>query len=292
MVSVSIIGSLARQSGDQFSDKDLLAIGETREFDHVISQYKNSGWNVSCYSKSEFETMARAGSLFVQHVKQDSLSLIDDDGYLRLILSDYRTKDSYLSDIRNALMPIVLIGKPEVSYWGQLFQADMMFVALRNACIYYKATVDLPEFDYANLISWICQISGLSLQETDLLLQLRYLKYAYRNRVVDAEVLDVPSAIGVAKKLAGFLINTTNHTNGNLGESNGYYEVRALEKMLVCSVGPVRMDKLSKNHPLSELWSVVCNPSMYDKPKPNSLPSWSRLVSAFLSDQPDELRAH
>jgi hypothetical protein len=61
--------------------------------------------------------------------------------------------------------------------------------------------------------------------------------------------------------------------------SNGYFEVRELEVKLVSLFKPTILDNLDHNHDLAELWSVICNPSLYDKPRSSNLPKWSALVS-------------
>jgi hypothetical protein len=161
MVSIFIIGSLARNTNDNLSDRDILAVGRPSEVTAAISGYIADGWNVTQYSHSAFCSMADAHSLFVQHVKQDGRVVRDDRGRLNAVLRSFRIKDDYSQELLAALNPIRSMKEIEESYWGKLFQSDVLYVAIRNACIFHRATVGEPIFDFCHLISWISKTANL-----------------------------------------------------------------------------------------------------------------------------------
>lgn len=282
MVSICEIGSMARGQNDQLSDKDLLAIGDSHNVDTAIANYRSSGWNVAQYSRLEFRKMARSHSLFVQHVKQDGVLVRDDYGFLKETLELYRPSRDYTNKLSAAIEPIRSIREIEQSYWGKLFQADILYVSVRNACILHKATVAEPEFDFESLVAWICATIGLTLSERNALLRLRSLKHAYRARLTNMDVSEIGDTAYTAHKLADYWACFCGSNENTRGLSNGYFETRALEGQLIRAVGPVYMDKLGRCHKLEELWSTICSSDPY-KPRPPHLQRWSKSVSDFLS---------
>jgi hypothetical protein len=284
MVSIYEIGSVARGSSDTLSDKDLLAVGCPVDVTNAVSCYVADGWNIAQYSRPEFEAMASSQSLFVQHVKQDGRAVRDDHGYLRSVLGRYNANENYIQQLPTAIDPILSLGETEQDYWALLLQADILYVAVRNACILHRATYASPDFDFRRLIEWVGEMSGLTSSEKEQLLLLRSLKHAYRERSTTIDVTDFPKAAKTAKKLATYWAYLSSSFINEQEYSNGYFEVRALEKQLVRAVGPIYMDELDGNHELAELWGTICNSNPY-KPRPPRLSSWSKQVSDFLAKQ-------
>ncbi|TMV85437.1 hypothetical protein FGG78_20820 [Thioclava sp. BHET1] len=250
----------------------------------AIEIYRINGWNVAEYSRRDFREMARSHSLFVQHVKQDGILVRDDQGFLQGTLNLYRPSLDYTDKLAAAINPIRSIRELEKSYWGKLFQADILYVSVRNACILYKATVSEPDFDFANLVAWISSETGLNLTEQNALLRLRSLKHAYRARMTNIDVSEVGHAAYIAQRLADYWESFCGPNGSTHALSNGYFEVRALEGELVRAVGPVYMDELGKYHELGELWSTICSTDPY-RPRPPHLQRWSKSVSDFMCKQ-------
>lgn len=284
MVSICEIGSIARGKSDHLSDKDVLAIGNSSEVDVATESYRLNGWNIAKYSKRHFREMARSHSLFVQHVKQDGTLVRDDQGFLQDTLDLFRPSLDYTDKLVAAISPIRSIRELEKSYWGKLFQADILYVSIRNACILYKATVSEPEFDFDNLVTWISSEAGLTLTERNTLLRLRSLKHAYRARLTNIDVSEIGHAAYTAHGLADYWESFCGPNGNTHSFTNCYFEVRALEGELVRAVGPVYMDELGRYHELGELWSTICSTDPY-KPRPPHLERWSKSVSDFLCKQ-------
>ena len=286
MLSISVIGSAGRKSVDSLSDRDLLAIGEAGAVSHAVQPYTRMGWNVSRFSRDEFEEMAASQSLFVQHAKQDGRLVRDDGGYLREILGGFQITKAYHREVREAVAPIFSIGAAEKCLWGRLFQADVLYVAVRNACILHRASVASPDFDFNRLVRWAAGAADLSAEDTEHLLRLRRLKVAYRRRESLVDTSTVGDSIAAATKLALHLKNAARSSAGGGETSNGYFELRGLERRLITSVGPTFMDGLGAGDDLAELWSVICNPGAYARHRLECLPGWTRAVNGFLEEQP------
>lgn len=284
MVSLYEIGSVARASNDTLSDKDLLAVGCPEELNNAVSRYVAEGWNVAQYSRLEFEQMASSQSLFVQHVKQDGQAIRDDQGYLRSLLDRYIAKRNYIRQLPAAISPIFSMGETESGYWARLLQADILYVAVRNSCILHRATCASPQFDFNILIEWVSGIVGLTSAEEEVLQRLRMFKHAYRARNATIDVSDIPEAARTAKKLAAYWADLSVSVGHEQEYSNGYFEVRALERQLVRAVGPTYMDSLDRTHDLAELWATICHSDPY-KPRPPRLLHWTKQVSEFLTKQ-------
>tara|TARA_R100001369_G_scaffold2076_1_gene6536 strand:- start:3706 stop:4557 length:852 start_codon:yes stop_codon:yes gene_type:complete len=279
MVSIYIIGSVARNEDDYLSDKDLLVVGGPSRNSATVDRFVDEGWNVSRYTRAEFEAMTAAQSLFVQHVKQDGVAIRDDGGYVGSLLARSKPKKNYIGQLKSAIQPIFRLSELDEQYWNRLLQADIMFVAVRNACVFHRATYGEPEFDYDRLINWTSKCAEVSASDKEALLELRSLKHAYRNRLYDIDVSGVPAIKKAALKLAKYWNSEVCAPSVNADLSNGYFEVRELEVKLVSLFKPTFLDNLSHDHDLAELWSVICNPSLYDKPRNSNLPKWSALVS-------------
>ena len=244
------------------------------------------GWNVSRFSREEFEEMAASQSLFVQHAKQDGRLARDDGGYLRETLGGFQITRCYHREVKEAVAPIFSIGAAEKSLWGRLFQADVLYVAVRNACILHRASVARPDFDFSRLVRWSADAAGLSAEDTEHLLRLRRLKVAYRGREPLVNTSTIGDSIAAATKLALHLESAAGSITGGEDASNGYFELRDLERRLITSVGPKFMDGLGAGHELAELWSVICNPGAYTRPRLESLPDWTHAVNGFLEERP------
>lgn len=72
--SVAVFGSCARNDFDNLSDKDILFVYDDNFYpSKEIKNMQSNGWNCSEYTYKEFQNISSLGSLFVQHIKQDSI---------------------------------------------------------------------------------------------------------------------------------------------------------------------------------------------------------------------------
>ena len=100
MPSVCIFGSVARKNQDSLSDKDALIIFDGSETCKELKrQWSGQGWSVVNYTDKRLTKMADAGSLFVQHLKQEGIILEDANNVLCDLLASYEPKEDYSDQI-------------------------------------------------------------------------------------------------------------------------------------------------------------------------------------------------
>jgi len=85
-----LYGSQARQSAGPRSDVDLLRVDLNRHGAHVIGKV-----HITTYRPETLRRMARSGSLFVRHLREEGVLLKDEGNLLSGILDDYRPPPSY-----------------------------------------------------------------------------------------------------------------------------------------------------------------------------------------------------
>ena len=179
--SVAVFGSRPRGDADQFSDRDVLLAGEVRNslVEHTLL---NSGYSPSIYSWQQMETLSRDGSLFLQHLKQESRVLFDRNGRLRNLLEAYSPLADYSHRIiENVELFKMTNGTPECpALIGWAF--DVLAVGFRNHAILQLANTGRYVFSYPALVAIISETHKLAPGESQLLIDLRCRKRDYRDR--------------------------------------------------------------------------------------------------------------
>ncbi|MCG7494587.1 hypothetical protein [Thalassobius sp. Cn5-15] len=183
-VSICIFGSSARATDDALSDRDVLIVAEDlSEIRPIISKWTESGWSVSCYSRTRFQNVANAGSLFVKHLQLEGRIVVDQSGWLAASLAQYNPKRSYTKELSEALdlsLPLErLMGSNALA--EPALVADIGYVFLRNYAIYRCAQEMLYVFDYASLLEELQAIEGFSNKCREQLLSLRIGKHIFRS---------------------------------------------------------------------------------------------------------------
>lgn len=90
VIAVALYGSHAQGTAGPASDIDVLQVTPADP-----RSYSAGPINVTAYTPSALLDMARRGSLFVLHLRQDARVLQDDGGVLAAALDDYRAPRSY-----------------------------------------------------------------------------------------------------------------------------------------------------------------------------------------------------
>lgn len=184
--SEAIFGSAARQSMDSMSDRDILIVDD--DFFALCRRkacLEEQGWSVASYSFRRLQNLSRNGGLFVQHLKQESIIIVDHNNRLKEILGSFTPKSSYIDEIsKNSNLSNLISYYPDTKR-GALWAADMLYVTLRNFGILTLAGVGCYKFSFEEIVD--------SLQERGLIkcgavkssfLKLRFLKSLYRENSV------------------------------------------------------------------------------------------------------------
>jgi hypothetical protein len=213
----------------------------------------------------------------VQHLKVEGVFVRDDGGYLRDCLSRFQPADSYIEELKDALVPATWSMCDETGYWARLCVGDILFVAIRNAAILHAATGGRHIYDYTLLIEHVVDAFGLSEGQRTALLELRAIKAAYRARQAGVDVgTSLRVAIGAMRLVQGAVLDLgTDRDNGFV--PNRYHALRRKELELVRLSDPRDLDRLDPSDARFALWQLVCNPADYPKLRAASrtaLPDW------------------
>lgn len=176
---MAVFGSVPRGDADQISDRDILVAGEARN-PLVECALSKAGYSPSVYSWQHMEALSRDGSLFLQHLKQESQVLFDHGGRLRDLLGAYRPLGDYSHRITENLDLFEMTkGVPECpTLLGWAF--DVLAVGVRNHAILQLANTGRYVFAYPSLVAAISKTHKLSTAESQLLMELRGRKRDYR----------------------------------------------------------------------------------------------------------------
>src|SRR6185437_2751327 len=88
MFAIAEFGSFSRNTADDYSDRDLLVVCPGKNRYRLHKHYEKLGHNVTSLSKEQLTFMKNSGSLFLQHLKNEAIILIDSDGALRSFLDE------------------------------------------------------------------------------------------------------------------------------------------------------------------------------------------------------------
>jgi hypothetical protein len=183
-ISVCVFGSSARATNDAISDRDVLIVaGDIQAAMDTVAQWTELGWSVSLYSRTRLNSVARAGSLFVKHLQLEGTMMSDPSGWLTETLEQYRVKQSYSSEIEDALdlaLPLQRL-KSNGPIADPALAADIGYVFLRNYAIYRCAEQQTYVFDYAALLEELQGIERFSDRCRSQLMRLRMGKHIYRS---------------------------------------------------------------------------------------------------------------
>jgi hypothetical protein len=181
--SLALFGSVPRGDTDRLSDKDILVAGCERSL--VVGQVlSRAGYSPSVYSWQQLETLANDGSLFIQHLKQESSVLLDRNGRLGSLFNSYRPLKDYSHRIAQNLELFEMTrGMPNSAAlvgWA----LDVLAVGIRNHAILQLANRGRYVFSYAALVAEMCELHSLSAADSKLLIDLRRRKREYRSQCV------------------------------------------------------------------------------------------------------------
>ena len=183
-VSICIFGSSARATNDSISDRDVLIVAnDIKAAEDIVADWSKLGWSVSLYSRTRLASVAKTGSLFIKHLQLEGKIVSDPSDWLTKILERYRVKQSYSSEIVDALdlaLPLQRL-KGDNSALDPALVADIGYVFLRNYAIYQCAEHKTYVFDYAALLEEFQRIEQFSDRCRHQLMRLRMGKHIYRS---------------------------------------------------------------------------------------------------------------
>ena len=268
--AVALFGSRVRGDSDAYSDVDLLVLR-----DHMVHRDRNRftslGFSVSAFTWAQFGRMAEEGSLFLQHLKQESIVLLDPTGKLTSTLADFMPCGDHKSKIEdNATLFAMTRGVPmDVAAVGWAY--DVLAVAFRNHAVLLSAQEGVYLFSYPALVARVVEQFGLSERERHMLLSLRILKREYRSagRVTSAGWSQLFETQLLLEKLfsvlcAGRPLSVQDFAQERLSEpanqQRWYFALRSYEgalRAISSGLAPANA------HVLAKLEATIRDPSLY-----------------------------
>ena len=210
--------------------------------------------------------MANAGSLFIQHLKQDGLILEDTTGILNDILSVYEPKPDYSAEIIESLSALQLLERLPSSHELDYWSADVLHVLLRNLGILRLANEGLYEFSFHSIAQQLSNLQLIALEDLEVFEVLRAAKSAYRSGRLPISPAKniVEDGLVVLEKLFGISLERSHTLDFIIPDhAQPYFNRRAMEKILVAYNGLPRSHRSALSQSEKKIWSRVMDPRAY-----------------------------
>lgn len=180
MFAIVEFGSVIRGSNDSISDRDLLIVSGRRVQFGLRQRYSELGYSVSALTPNQLKSMQRSGSLFVQHLKQESRILYDAGGEFQYWLTQCGVSYPTDCEIRRCAASIEFFsGWPNESHllgW----KADTLYCVSRDYLIKKLSKIGCFVFGLDDIECAIHLVAPLWKGNFEALKRLREAKAAYR----------------------------------------------------------------------------------------------------------------
>ncbi len=189
-VALAVFGSAARGDFDAYSDRDLLIVtDDRRDLNALKSRYDSFGWSCSAYSWNRLQHAADQGSLFVQHLKQESKIVSDPRHRLLQVFNNYSTKGSYEREATGAanLLGDLISTVPWCDY-GPMWTVDVLSVGFRSLAVAKLADYGIYSFANSDILNGLYKIGILDHADANRLWRLRQYKSIYRKGRIDRQL--------------------------------------------------------------------------------------------------------
>lgn len=181
--SIALYGSCARGDTDRISDSDLLIVdSDPKVLSSAEKIFHSLGFSCTAYTWDRLFHMSKHGSLFLQHLKNESIILKDDNSRLDIFLRMFKTRIDYSKDIEATKEIISITGtiinrKPSIG-WA----LDVLAVAVRNLGILELANRGQYVFSLATIYDKLSDVGLLTSSDIQKLMPLRLYKSHYRSQ--------------------------------------------------------------------------------------------------------------
>lgn len=168
--AVWLYGSMARRDSDESSDIDLLQIDRTHG--SVEIQRLPSLASLSTYTWDEIEVMATYGSLFLVHLREEGIPLLEGQavrGRLQRLLDGMRPYSRVTKDIQSFYITLGDVAESVVTGGSLLYEMSVLGTLIRNMSILGCYLAGSPDFGRTSAIERFAGFVGLSPQDTETL---------------------------------------------------------------------------------------------------------------------------
>jgi hypothetical protein len=268
----ALFGSQVRGDQDHQSDRDILIVDEDRcRLQARTRVLEADGWSVAPYTFRKLEALAAKGALFIQHLKTESRIIQDSRGRFHSILSSYRPKACYASELRENGRLASLISSHPATTRGTLWAADVLYVTVRNFGVLRLAGDAVYQFGYATIINELVSRGIVGEAGKNALLQLRLLKSLYRSAtklsrmraagVIERALSALPRAYFPLTSFATDPLSILQTSISLPARASAYNRLRNIEKsyLALCALRP----SASFDPSMQQLQRWIENPRMY-----------------------------
>jgi hypothetical protein len=272
--STALFGSVARGDRDEFSDIDLLVVGDnSAELTEHAQALASKGFACSTYTWSKLRYIADRGSLFVAHLKYEGIILTDPQNRLKQLLESYQARASYRGLKQDAVRIVQLLAAVPDNAAGHSWACDVLFTAFRTFAVPHLAERGKFRFAHGELVNGLCH-ERCDLEEfREAFLNLRRAKSLYRRRMSDTvgctENSLRRSALGLARLFGRGVPLRKRSVKECLGQTivelskprrRGYLNLRSIERACVAMDAPMFARHATG---LAELRRQVAAPAAY-----------------------------
>ena len=242
----AIFGSAARGDSDSFSDRDLLIISENETSTKAQIQVRLCRLVLHRVLLEPAAT-CHQGSLFVQHLKQESKILADPSDRLAHLLDQYSPRGNYNRESNGSasLLGNLTQHMPRCRE-GPMWAVDILSVGFRSLAVTKLADNGIYAFSNSEIIEGLARIGILNKEDGYQLSLLRRFKSLYRQGVIDEQItwyvvfnwmkiIDRIFTLGLDAQRVGTIalveLALANSSNAQT-ESNWYMRCRRIESAL------------------------------------------------------------
>jgi len=179
--SEAIFGSSARGDSDALSDRDILIVDDDMDVLRTRgTELSALGWSVASYSFRKLEAMSARGVLFVQHLALEAEIARDRDDRLRGLLASFLPKTDYGPELAANAQLAELASYYPAGYRGELWAADVLYVAVRNFGVLWLAERGIYRFAYDAILRELARSGAIADAAIADLVGLRFIKCLHR----------------------------------------------------------------------------------------------------------------
>ena len=290
MTSICIYGSVARRDQDDLSDRDVLILFDGSDrCKQVMREWADRGWSVSSYTPKRLKKMANAGSLFVQHLKQEGLVQADTTSVLTDILDAYEPKTDYSTQITEALPGLRLLERFPLSHELDYWSADVLHVLLRNLGILRLANEGIYEFSFHNIAEQLVTLQLILPEDLKVFDDLRAAKSAYRSEKLPFFPVRkiVEGGLRIIDKLFGVALERSHTLEFQVPDyADSYFNLRAMEKILIAFNGLPKSRSSVLSLGEERIWRIVKDPRTYSwNVKTEQVDLWQLVIDSISTNQ-------
>ena len=180
--SVALYGSQVRGDADAISDRDILLVSSSaRSLSGETAALELRGYSSAAYTWNRLRRMVHSGSLFLQHLKNESVIVKDEECKLETLLNEYSPRVDYSRDIEATKRIIGTLDTVSETKESLGWAYDVLAVSVRNLGILELANRGIYTFSYGPVLSGLAKLGLLSATDVETLRALRQFKSLYRS---------------------------------------------------------------------------------------------------------------